>query len=63
MYVLCCRYVLWTQEAHPAVPQEDMGGVHWGLHHHCGGLMVPGRLHVQVQVDDLPTHSMSPALL
>lgn len=51
-----CRDVLWAQEADSAVPQEDMGGVHWGLlHHHCG-LLVPGWLHVQVQMDDLPTN-------
>lgn len=43
-----CRDVLWAQEADSAVPQEDMGGVHWRLlHHHCG-LLVPGWLHVQV---------------
>ncbi len=57
---LSCRYMLWAQEADTAVSQEDMGGVHWGLHHYCGGLLVPGWLHVQVQVDDLPSHSTSP---
>ena len=51
-----CRDVLWAPQADSAVPQEDLGGVHWGLPHHCGRLLVPGWLPVQVQVDDLPPH-------
>ena len=58
---LCRRYVLWAQEVDTTVSQEDVGGLYWGLHHHCGGLLVPGWLHVQVQVDDVPSHSTSPA--
>ena len=53
--------MFWPQEVDTTVSQEDMGGLHWGLHHYCGGVLVPGWLHVQVQVDDLPSHSTSPA--
>ena len=53
--------MLRAQEVDTTVSQEDMGGLHWGLHHYCGGLLVPGWLHVQVQVDDVPSHSTSPA--
>ena len=51
-----CRNVLWAPQANSAVPQEDLGGLHRGLPHHCGGLLVPGWLPFQVQVDDLPPH-------
>jgi len=56
--VVACRHVFWASKADSAVAQEDVGGVHWGLHHDCGGFLVLGWIHVQVQVDDLPTYSM-----
>lgn len=54
---LCCRVLLWADTADKTVAEEDMGGVFWGPGAHSHLLLVPGRPHVQIPVDDLPPHS------
>ena len=56
---LLCRHMFWAQEIDKAVPKEDLGGLHWGLPHNSGGLLVLVRLLVTLQMDDVSPHCES----
>lgn len=57
-----CRVLLWAHTADQTVAKEDVGGV---LRRPCADgriILVLGRTHVPLQVDDLPPHRAPPVL-
>ena len=50
------RLLLWKDTADQAVSQEDVGGLLRRPGADSDLILVSGRVHVTLQVDDLPTH-------
>ena len=53
---ISCRLLLREDTADQAVSQEDVGGLLRRPGADSDLVLVPGRVHVALQVDDLPTH-------
>ena len=60
MMSMARRLLLWEDTADQAVSQEDVGGLLRRPGADSDLILVPGRIHVALQVDDLPPHGERP---